>query len=197
MKTRRKKKVVAIFDEETFPNLDLDAGSDVPTRVETLAAVKGPIRITRADDRIPPSGNGDRGGYVRIHHEGSVPLTARFIDVDTTELVVIDDLERGPEITQEAIEGRFVKVAPRIPVSERDAFDGAAIAKVLRGKGARAVVLAPIMVGEVRRVEPEQIMNRTPRETVKAWFDEQKAIDAPSRDAALELVFGFMDEESM
>lgn len=118
-----------------------------------------------------------------------------FHDVDTAELLVIEDLEQ--EITRELIEGRFVKLAPRVLASERESFDGAAFVKVLRGYGARAVILAPIMVGEVRRVEPEQVVKRTPRETVKAWFDEQKTIDAPSRAAALELVFGFMDEESM
>ena len=146
----------------------------------------------RGDDRIPPKGNGDRGGYVRIHHEGSIPLTAKFIDVDTAELLVIDDLGKIPDV-----EGRFVKVAPRILVSEREAFDGAAVAAGIRAKGARAVVLAPIMIGEVRKVEPEKLVKRTPRETVKAWFDEQKTIDVETREAAVELVFGFMDDEGL
>ncbi len=155
---------------------------------------KSPLK-TPLDDRIPPSGNGDRGGYVQIHHYGSVPVIARFLDVDTAELLVVEDL--SAEVTDETFRDRFVKVAPRIPVLERESFDGPAIAARIRAAGARAVILAPIMVPEIRRVEPEQVVKRTPRETVKAWFGEQKAIDAPSRDAALELVFGFMDEEGL
>lgn len=135
------------------------------------------------------------GMVVEIAHEGAVAVTARFHDVDTAELLVIEDLER--EITREAVEDRFIKIAPRIPASDRDSFDGAAIVRLLRGYGARAVILAPIMVPEIRRVEPEQVVKRTPRETVRAWFDEQKSIAANTREAALELVVGFMDEEGM
>lgn len=153
----------------------------------------------RSDDRIPPSAN--RGGYVRIHHSGSVPVTARFHDVETAGLVVINEMDlqdsEFPFVKSGTLRDRFVKVAPRIPVAERDAFDGPAIAAAIRAAGARAVILAPVMVPEIRRVEPEQIVKRTPRETVQAWFDEQKAIDALSRAAALELVFGYMDEEGL
>lgn len=122
----------------------------------------------------------------------------RFVEVPTAELVVVDEVDLSGKYTDVGMfRDRFVKVAPRIAAADRDAFDGSAIVATIRAAGARAVLLAPVIVPEVRRVAPEKVARRTPREAVAAWFGEQKAIPAADRDAALELVLEFMDTEGM
>lgn len=150
--------------------------------------------LRKSADKMGPMPSGAASSWGNSGAGVPTPAEIRFIDVPTAELLVLEDAE---EWTPEEVRDRFVKVAPRIAVSEREAFDGPAIAARIRAAGARAVVLAPVMVPEVRRVAPEKVAGRTPREAVAAWFDEQKTIPVDDRAAALELVLGFMDEESM
>lgn len=135
----------------------------------------------------------DRKGEVWIgNFPGSQGATVSFRDVDTAELVVIEDLEANVNVKD-----RFVKVAPRILASQREAFDGAKVAKSYRDAGARAVILAPVTVPEVQPSETEKVArSETPREAVTAWLEEQN-VSAKEALAVVDLVFGFMDQENM
>ena len=119
--------------------------------------------------------------------------TAEFIHVSTPNLVVIEDLEG---VTNMDVEGRFVKLAPKIPASQRDAFDGPAFADQLREAGALAVILAPVFLTETKKVD-EVAEARNDRDALRAWFEAQKVADPTDLEAAENLVLGFMDQEGM
>jgi hypothetical protein len=115
----------------------------------------------------------------------------RFIEVPTPEFLLIEDLNQSYDVAK-----RFVKVSPRLAASERDTFDANAIKTELLERGALSVVIAPIIIPEARAVETERLAAKTPREAVKAWFEDQRLTD-DERAAAVELVFGFMDLGSL
>jgi len=109
-------------------------------------------------------------------------------------MVVIEDLT-GPF---PEVEGRFVKLAPRLPASRRGEFDGPALARDLRDRGALAVHLAPVYLPEAVRPEAAAVARAMdPREAVATWFTGQSGMDPVARKAAEDLVLGFMDLEGL
>lgn len=134
----------------------------------------------------------DRGGFVGLNPIGGTLVKVRFHDVPTSELVEIVHLENPyPDV-----KGRFVKVCPRILASNRQTFDGAAVAKELRELGARSVVLAPIIAADTKKLKRKSTGSQDPREIAQLWIDEQ-LITAEEREQVGELIFKFMDEEGM
>ena len=120
--------------------------------------------------------------------------TAEFVHVPTPDLVVLDNLDA---ITNLDVKGRFVKVSPLIPASQRDAFDGPGVAAKLREAGALAVIMAPIFRADTKKEVDTVTAAKSDRDAVLAWFDAQKIADVTDLNAALELVQNFMDLEGM
>lgn len=121
--------------------------------------------------------------------------TIRRVSVPTPDLMVIENLE---EISSLDFAGHFVKLAPRLPASQRETFDGAALKRDLLREGARAVVLAPVFVPDSRKAAPAAIAKAsTPRQAAEAWFADQTAAAPEDCATALGLVFGFMDSEGL
>jgi len=112
--------------------------------------------------------------------------TAVFVHVPTPELVVIEDLET---LTNLDVAGRFVKLAPKIRTSQRDAFDGADVAARIREAGALAVIIAPVFLSETKKEVETVAQAPTDREAVRAWFVAQTIAD-PADLKAAEEVFG-------
>lgn len=123
-----------------------------------------------------------------------VEVTAEFVHVPTPEMVVISDLAM---VATAEVTGRFVKLSPMIPASQRDSFDGPALADGLRKRGALAVIQSPTYLNETKKA-PEAIAKAvTDRGAVDAWFDAQTVADQVDVKAARELVHGFLDLEGM
>lgn len=117
-----------------------------------------------------------------------------FRHVESPELVVLDDIDAPiPDVS-----GKFVKVSYQIPASQRHRFDGHSIRRDLEQAGARAVLLAPVLVPEVKRPETKRVAKgRKPREIVEAWFAEQVGASEEDKAAALRMVLGWMDSEGL
>lgn len=121
-------------------------------------------------------------------------VTAEFVHVPTPKMVVIADLA---QVATTDVGGRFVKLAPMIPASQRDSFDGPALADSLRKRGALAVIQSPTYLNETKKA-PEAIAKAvTDRGAVDAWFDAQTVADQVDVQTARELVHGFLDLEGM
>ena len=118
--------------------------------------------------------------------------TAVFVHVETPNLMVIEDVDGDHDV-----KGRFVKLAPRIPASQRQAFDGAAAAERYREAGALAVILTPVFLTETRKALETVAAAKTDRDALRAWFAAQTVADKSDLSAAEDLVLGFMDLESM
>lgn len=114
------------------------------------------------------------------------------VRVPTLELIELRDVLTIADVDQD-VEGKIVKVSPLIPSSERENFDGAALAQAIREKGALAVLMAPRIVSDT--VQPERKKKSIkPRELVKEWFEAQHSIFS---DAAEEMVLDAMEAEGM
>lgn len=136
----------------------------------------------------PPELTGECRGF------GPAAPTADFIHVPTPELVVIEDLDL---VTNLDVAGRFVKLAPKIPASQRDAFDGPTFADQLREAGALAVILAPVFLSDTKKEVEKVAEARNDREALRAWFEAQTVADSTDLEEAEALVLGFMDAEGM
>lgn len=144
---------------------------------------------TEDRNRRPP-GRTDPG--ISEFRARAAELGVTFHDVATPHLVTI---EADPGIRAR---DAFVKIAPRLPASARETFDGAAASAAARAAGALGVVLAPVWLRELTRAESDPDHRRmTAREAVKRWFDQQKAMDAGDREAAEGAVLRFIDLEGM
>lgn len=116
-------------------------------------------------------------------------LGVTFHAVPTPEVVVLEDVDARAR-------DAFVKIAPRIPASARETFDGAAAMKAAREAGALGAVLAPVFLRETQKAEPEK-KGMTPREAVTRWFDAQKGMSGEDREDAETAVHRFLDAEGM
>lgn len=120
-------------------------------------------------------------------------VTLRRIEVPTMELVQINTVD---QVETAVVKGRIVKLSPTVKASEKDAFDGPAHVARLRERGALVVVLAPRTVIDTV-TKREEIETTDPRELVAKWFEDQKAIDAATREAANEIVLETMEQEGL
>lgn len=96
----------------------------------------------------------------------------KFREVDTSEFVVIRDLD---EIDKVEVEGKFVKVAPIVRTVEVDSVDGGSIQKRLKERGARSVVIAPkiVSIGKEAVIEKScQLELTTLRKMIDKWFTD-------------------------
>lgn len=163
------------------------------TRMKKTPVKPSPSRSKR-DERIPPSA--DKGGEVRICHRGAFPIAVRFHDLPTTELVVIENVDALHWVIPNVF-GKFVKVSPLLKASEAQLFNGSEIRAELEKEGARAVILAPRIVPDIRKIRnEEEVKSKTVHEIVELWFNEQK-IDDDDRFIAKNLLFGLMESEGL
>lgn len=156
-----------------------------------LAALAGdPVAMERAKTFMRPIGDRDHKPEKSDFAREVADLGATFHHVPTPDLVVLE------EVDPSRARGAFVKIAPRIPASARETFDGAAAAKAARDAGALGVVLAPVFLRETQKAEPER-RALSAREATSRWFDAQKGMDAEDREDAETAVHRFLDAEGM
>lgn len=78
------------------------------------------------------------------------------------------------------VDGAFVRLAPKLRRSEREAFDASAAKQLLRDRGAIAVVTSPVMLpDDEARPRRSRSQNVDARDEIRAWFGA-----APSAEAA-------------
>lgn len=119
----------------------------------------------------------------------------RRVEVPTRPLIVIETLD--DLVSPDHVDGAIVKVAPHLRSSERATFDGAAIAAKLRELGAAGVLLAPIVVPDVKPELSVAIAKaESPRAALRTWFAEQP-LDDDERKACTDLAESFLDAEGV
>ena len=123
---------------------------------------------------------------VSVSAGGVRVISVRF---ETTELL---ELERHAEGV--SVDGAIVKLRPTLRSSERSSWDGAAQAARLRELGARAVLLAPVVVPDEGKLT-EVATAETPEAAVAAWFDALTGADPADRDAARETALDYLASE--
>lgn len=101
-----------------------------------------------------------------------------FEEIPTSDVVVISgDIEQVSKHCDPPNDytGAFVKLAPRIPASERDTWDANAAEAAILKAGARAAILAPDFVPDTRTFEghSDEETAITGREAVRLWFEQQ------------------------
>lgn len=158
------------------------------------------------DEHIPISG--DKGDEICICNiAGSFPIDVKFYDLPTPEMVVIDDTASLNWIgayrsihdrdRESELFGKFVKVSPILKASEAHLFNASEIRKEIERCGAKAVVIAPRIVSDSRKIEKEvEVESRSVHELVEAWFSEQK-ISEEEKEEAIQLTLKFMSEEGV
>lgn len=110
----------------------------------------------------------------------------RFVKVPTAELLKLDH-DDGRDV-----KGSFVKLAPRLRRSEREAFDTGAAERALLDRGAVAAVAVPVVI-------PDQVVQKVVSSArsvdahaeITAWFGEAPVGDAM---AALDRCLHILDE---
>lgn len=121
--------------------------------------------------------------------------------MDSPGLIVIEELDSLLDMLRNegaaAVDGKFVKLAPRIPASQRERYDLAKYAADIRAAGALSVVLAPTFLSETKKEVETVAKAQTDRDACRAWFEAQTAADPNDLEAAEKLVLGFMDMEGM
>lgn len=126
-----------------------------------------------------------------VHLGGLCRATIRFVGVPTTPLVQLEEVAPAGE----GVQGAIVKVAPTLRASEREGFHGAEVAARLRGAGARAVQLAPVIIPEVAVPRsPGRATLSAPADLVRAHFEELRGVPEGDRAAALELAVRLVEE---
>jgi hypothetical protein len=130
-------------------------------------------------------------------HERSRDLGIRLFETAMHHhLVVIGDLE---QVTKIDVKGALVKLAPTIKASARAQFDGAALAKTLRARGARGVTIAPKVIADAVVTEKARRVATAPttRAAIEAWFHELVGIDETERTDAMNFALAMVDQEGL
>lgn len=117
----------------------------------------------------------------------------KFVPVSSATL-----LELADERADVTVAGAYVKVAPTIRASEREAFDATRVVESLRGRGARAVLVAPTVVADAR-VETKRaekvVSASSARDATRAWFEQLAGLSDEDRAACIELAERYIEEE--
>ncbi len=117
-----------------------------------------------------------------------------FREAPSTKLVQLD----YSAVEETTVDGAIVKVTAELRPSEREAFDAAGVRATLLGRGAIAVVVAPVVVAEAPTAEAKEEVARSvgPEEAIDAWFG---GLSAPASDveAARALAIHMLEQEKV
>lgn len=164
------------------------------TRKPTKAAPKKAARVVREK----------AGPEITDTLDGGPGTRCEFRSLPTTSLVEMKDAQDvaslciGPsDGLRSAVGGKFVKIAPTLPVSERASFQADLLRTRLREAGALGVVIAPTFVPDGPRAKAREAgVSANPRDHVKNWIDQQVE-DPAMRSEVFDLVSGWMEKEKL
>lgn len=127
-----------------------------------------------------------------VHPGGLARASVSFVSVPTTPLLQLE--AAVPPL--DGVRGAIVKVSPTLRASEREGFHGAQVAARLRGAGARAVQLAPVIIPEVGapRVQGQAVRAKYPAEAVRSHFEELRGVSEADRLAGMELAMQLVEQ---
>lgn len=157
--------------------------------------VKGPVanmREVRSADEMKKLFGGTDGSPATASYEPTGRV--KFMEIDTAGMITIRD--PGAVYEDLNLKGKFVKVCPVLPASERATFPGTAIANEIRQLGARAVIMAPVFVPDGKKAKSKAPEAKNPYAEVDLWLADQN-IDDATRDAVREQVRDYMTREGM
>lgn len=152
----------------------------LPLVDDVLAEVRRVDAIARNAEAVKKRGAGQKAGVL-------------FREVPSTRLVQVDrDAVEGTTVA-----GAIVKVTAELRPSERESFDAAGVRADLLGRGAIAVIVAPVVVPEAPSTEAKEEVARSvgPEEAIGAWFDGLAAARPEDVEAARTLVLHMLGQE--
>lgn len=120
-------------------------------------------------------------------HRGVRVTTVSF---PTTQLLEISDASDVKELLGSPI----VKLRPTLRASERASWDGAGAADELRRKGARAVLLSPVVVPDEGKLS-EVARADSPEAAIDAWFAALPGTDPADVEAARQTAREYLEQE--
>ena len=109
----------------------------------------------------------------------------RFVQVPNSPVLKLER-DDGRDVA-----GAFVRYAPRLRRSEREAFDVRAVEAALRARGARVVVASPVLLPDEAEAKRSEASTLDARDEVRAWFANDDTNDGR---AALERCLRILDE---